>query len=276
MYSKMCAILKSYLRVAWLSFLLSPGLSLAYERHFSYLYESPVLPKGAMEIELWTTPRLMRDHYFVRFDERLEFEVGLGKGLQTAFYLNMRGQAESSSQGMQKKFEFRGVSSEWKWQMTDPVSNFLGSSLYGELTWMPHEVELEGKIILDKWIGRVLVAYNLVGEFEIEAEQKQGEELEWEKVAVVENILGVSVRIFDGLQVGLEFLNKNRLSEGKLDYSALFIGPNVFVSSRKMWATLTFLAQLPSIKKSDESPHKWLELKDLERYQARLLLGYHF
>jgi len=213
---------------------LSPQSSLAYERHLSYLYESLVLPKGAMEVELWTTPRLMRDHYFVRFDERIEFEVGLGKNLQTAFYLNMRGQAETSDDGMKKKFEFRGVSSEWKWQITNPVSNFIGSSLYGEITWMPHEIELEGKIILDKWIGRVLLAYNLVGEFEIEAEQEKGKELEWEKAGIIENILGVSIRLADSVHVGLEVLNKNKLSEGKLDYSALFVGPNVFLSSGRM------------------------------------------
>src|SRR5262245_34530149 len=58
------------------------------ERHFTYTYESAVLPAQAKEIEVWTTPRLGRDDYYARFDQRLEFEVGLTDRLQTSLYLN--------------------------------------------------------------------------------------------------------------------------------------------------------------------------------------------
>lgn len=246
------------------------------ERLFSYTYESPVLPAGALEIELWTTPRLMRNHYFVRFDQRLEFEVGLGKNLQTAFYLNTRGQAESTPDGLAKKYEFRGVSSEWKWQVSDPTADALGSALYWEVTWMPHEVELEAKVILDRWLGPVLFAYNLVGEFEVEAEKEKGEDLEWEKVVIVENLLGASVRVAEGFHIGMEILNQNRIAEGRLQYAALLLGPNFAYAGGRWWAALTFLAQLPALRNSEGSPHGSLVLDDLERYQARLLLGYHF
>ncbi len=252
------------------------GGARAYERLFPYTYESAVLPAGALEIELWTTPRLMRDHYFVRFDQRIEFEVGLGRNVQTAFYINTRGQAETTPNGLSKKYDFRGVSSEWKWQLSDPAADAVGSALYGEVTWMPHEVELEAKVILDRWLGPVLLAYNLVAEYEIEAEQKKGEDLEWEKILLLENLLGVAVRVTDGFHAGIEVLNRNRISEGRLDYSALLLGPNLSIRAGRWWAALTFLAQVPAFKNSKESPHGSLVLDDLERYQARLLLGYHF
>ncbi len=177
----------------------------ANERHFPYTYESAVLPAGALEIELWTTPRLMRDHYFVRFDQRIEFEVGLGRNVQTAFYVNTRAQAETTPNGMSKKYEFRGVSSEWKWQWSDPTADAVGSALYGEITWMPHEVELEAKVILDKWIGPVLLAYNLVADYKIEAEQDKGEDLEWKKVTVIENL-----HFFGGIYVLSGSLQRRR------------------------------------------------------------------
>lgn len=262
--------------VAVASSVLGTGSARANERHFPYTYESAVLPAGAMEVELWTTPRLMRDHYFVRFDQRIEFEVGLGKNVQTAFYLNTRGQAETTPNGMSKKYDFRGVSSEWKWQWSDPTADWLGSALYGEVTWMPHEVELEAKVILDKWIGPVFLAYNLVAEYEIEAEQAAGEHLEWEKAAIIENVLGASLRVSGAFRAGIEILNINRISEGRLDYSALLLGPNLSVAGERWWAALTLLAQVPAFRNSKGSPNGSLVLDDLERYQARLLLGYHF
>jgi len=255
--------------------LVASDKSIANERRFAYTYESLVLPYGAMEIELWTTPRLMRDHYFVRFDQRLEHEVGLGKDVQSAFYLNALGQAETSDIGLVKKSEFRGVSWEWKWKVSDPSANWIGSALYGEVTFMPHELELEAKVILDRWLGPVLLAYNLVGEFELEAESDKGADLEWERVGFVENVLGVSYQVHSRCGIGLEVLNRNRFAENRLDYSAILLGPTLSASAGRWWVVLTFLAQLPSLRNSEGSPHKSLVLDDLERYQARLLLGYH-
>jgi hypothetical protein len=60
----------------------------ANERHFTYTYETAVLPPGAREVEVWSTGRLMREQRSTRFDERVEFEVGLTERLQTALYLN--------------------------------------------------------------------------------------------------------------------------------------------------------------------------------------------
>lgn len=258
----------------WL--LLPAAAGRANERLFTYAYESPVLPFGAMENELWTTARVMRDHYFLRFDQRVELEWGLGRGVQTAFYVNTRGQAQTSPDGLQKAYEFRGVSSEWKWQMSDPSTNFIGSALYAEVTWMPHEIELEGKVILDRWFGPVLLAYNLVAEAEIEAEQGKGKELEWERVYKIENVLGVTYNAAGRFHVGLEVWNVNVFQEGKLGYSALLLGPCLAISGERFWAAWTFLAQAPAFQNSKTSPHSSLVLDDLERYQTRLLLGVHW
>src|SRR6516162_9438009 len=56
----------------------------ANERHFTYTYESAVLPPGAKEIEVWATGGFGRNEYYAQLDQRLEFEVGLTERLMTA------------------------------------------------------------------------------------------------------------------------------------------------------------------------------------------------
>jgi hypothetical protein len=64
--------------------------AIATERHFSYAYETGVLSPGHAEIEPWTTHRYGRTDYYSRLDQRLEFEVGVVKRLQTALYWNFQ------------------------------------------------------------------------------------------------------------------------------------------------------------------------------------------
>ena len=138
----------------------------ASERHFTYTYESSVLQPGAREIEPWNTFRLGRSGFYSRLDSRLEFELGLTDRLQTALYLNLKSVTADSSLGRTSSSELGGVSSEWKLKLADPVADRAGVALYGELSAGPSELELEGKLILDKRVGRLLGALNLVAEHE--------------------------------------------------------------------------------------------------------------
>src|SRR5262245_2737073 len=95
--------------------LLAAGAAEANERHFTYVYESATLPTGAKEIEIWTTPRVGREDYYRRFDQRAEFEVGLTDRLQTALYLNFEAVSQETGDVMESEFAFGGVSSEWKY-----------------------------------------------------------------------------------------------------------------------------------------------------------------
>jgi hypothetical protein len=61
----------------------------AQDRYFGRTYTSNVLPKGSFDIELWHTSRFGHEgEYFHAMDQRMEYEVGLGGNLQTAFYFN--------------------------------------------------------------------------------------------------------------------------------------------------------------------------------------------
>ncbi len=68
----------------------------AQDRLFTYTYQSTVLNKGQKELEIWNTLRTGRSDFYSRLDNRSEFEVGLGKNFQTAFYLNLTTKTNTS------------------------------------------------------------------------------------------------------------------------------------------------------------------------------------
>lgn len=249
----------------------------ANERHFTYTYESAVLPPGEREVELWSTYRTGRHDLYVRLDHRAEFEFGVTDRLMTAFYLNWQDIAQENPAtvppSIAKEFEFKGISSEWKYKMSDPVADGFGSALYGELGLATDEVEFEGKLILDKRIDRNFFAYNLV--VEPEWEVKPGE-LELEEVGV-ENDLAFTHFFRTNSGAGLELRNHVEFTEEhKPEHIALFLGPVISHATEKWWVTCTALAQLPAIKKSAEDPDSKLILDEHERYNTRVLLAFSF
>ena len=80
-----------------ISFISATNLLSAQDRLFTYTYQSGVLNSGQREIEVWNTFRTGRTDYFARLDNRTEFEIGLGKNLQTAFYLNLTSKTNTVS-----------------------------------------------------------------------------------------------------------------------------------------------------------------------------------
>ena len=137
--------------------------ALANRRHFTYTYESAVLPKASHELEIWNTIRLNRKDFYRGLDSRAEFEFGLGGNFQTSLYLNI-GSASFLDGGAVASEESFGFSNEWKYKVLDAVADPVGLALYGEGSYTNKEIELEGKIILDKEIGDLLLAFNAVGE----------------------------------------------------------------------------------------------------------------
>jgi hypothetical protein len=247
---------------------LLPATADANERHFTYTYESAVLPVGAREIEIWTTSRTGKEDYFVAFDERLEFEVGLTDRLMTAFYLNWSAvTADVDPPGArQSATEFTGVSSEWKLKLMDPVAAAFGLALYGELTGGTDEAELEGKLIIDKQIGDLLLAGNLVlaNEWELEPDETETEQ-------EIEIDLAAAYFLRPGFSAGLELRNHNDF-HGDWEHSALFLGPVLGYGTETWWAALSILPQLPALKKEGDGSRV---LDDHEKLEARILFSFH-
>lgn len=242
---------------------LLPGAS-ANERRFANTYESETLPKNAVEIEPWTT--VSPGQYGLEFAHRLEFEVGLTNRLQTAFYLNFAHKEDAG-------FQYEGVSSEWKYKLLSRGAKPVGLALYGELGLAPMATELEAKVLLDKEFGRVLVAYNLVGEMELEREIVAPErdtsdqqnlavfEVETEVEKKIENKLGIAVRFAEKRAgAGLEVVHELELGE-ELE-NVVLVGPALSYGTTAWWGAMSFL---PVVVGGAEGEFGW---------ESRLLLGF--
>jgi hypothetical protein len=251
------------------SLLIAPPLQ-ANERHLTYTYESATLPAGATELEAWVTNRTGRQQRYNRFDNRLELEHGITDRLLTAFYLNTSATIAGTGDTSTRSFEFEGVSSEWKYKLSDSSADALGSALYFEVGYGLDELELEAKVILDKRLDKVLLATNLV--FEVEVEELGDRNV---PEVIFESDLAAAYFLSERLSLGLEQRTHAEIADGNFEHVSFFAGPVVAWSSRNVWMAATFLAQVGSISHAHD--HSFARtLDEHEKFEGRLLLGMHF
>lgn len=248
----------------------------ANERRFSYTYESATLPKGARELEFWSTWRAGRANFYSRFDHRAEFEFGVTDRLMTAFYFDWHRttqQDPSNPSGTVNEQEFEGIASEWKYKLTDPVADAVGLALYQEYAIHSDEFKWESKIIADKKFGKHLLAYNLVIEPEWEF-RPGGSDYEIE----VEHDLAYSYFFSPRFSAGLEIRNHGELTKTStgFEHNALFVGPAFSYAQESWWITGTILRQLPAIKRSLDNPQDRLVLDEHEKLNVRILASIRF
>lgn len=225
----------------------------ANERQFTYTYDTSTLPRGAREIEPWTTIGLEDG---TSLTQRMELEWGVSDKLLSAFYLNWHADGAGSA--------FDGVSSEWKLGLASRSVAPVGVALYGEASLGPAENELEFKLLLDRQRGDVLLAVNLVAE----AEWKDEGEERWEAEQVGEVVLGAAWKP-GPWSVGVEALEKNELVEGALAELKVGAGPALSVAQEGWWAAATAMVWFAE-KEGDE------ELEMGTSPEIRLLLGFDY
>ncbi|HKR07361.1 MAG TPA: hypothetical protein VJY62_22195 [Bacteroidia bacterium] len=264
--------------------------SYAQDRVFARTYQTNVLAKGSFDIEYWTTLRTGKVGAYSPFafgrylDNRIEFEFGLGKNIQTAVYFNTSNFKYALLDTSATEFPTQtdietSFSNEWKFKLSDPVANKIGSALYLELTAGSDEYEIEGKIILDKRINNELFAFNLVGEFELETEvEKEGNgierEMEWE--APVELDFAYMHFFKPTCGLGLEIRNHNEIAKGEgWEHSVLFGGPSFYFNQGKFWGVLNALPQIGNLHKTDAAQGSRVR-DEHEDFEFRLLIGYSF
>jgi hypothetical protein len=263
-------------RILFIAAIMGSISAIAQDRVFTYTYQSNVLNKGQKELEVWTTLGTNRQDYYRGLDHSLEFEIGLGKKLQTAFYLNYgysTGISSSNSNDVLINENSYSFANEWKLKLSDPVANRLGSAVYFEYALAPEETALEGKLILDKQTGRIIHALNLVGELELGKMFETDENHinpETEKEYKMELNYGLSCKINERWFAGIELMNENVFAESQLEKSILTAGPVVSYSGQGFWINFTVMPQLTDLKAGER------DISDEDGLQARLIFSYEF
>jgi len=236
----------------------------AGERTLAWTYDTSVLPEGSKELELWSTGRFGRPEGYSGFDNRAELELGLGGLLQTSVYLNFGTVYDGPSGTTVQNWS---LSNEWKWKLLDPVADVFGLALYGEVTVGVSEEELEAKLILDKRVGKLLLALNLIGELEWE-NLFSG----WRHEQVLEASAGGEYALGAGFHLGLE-ARVNAVWETGTGFvgGAFFVGPVLSFVRPTWWLALSVMPQVAGFGNGTVNG---LELDEHERLNIRLLAGF--
>ena len=228
-------------------------------RRFTYVYEATTAAPGSVEGETWVTWKTSpeEERRFNAVDFRHEIEFGITEHFQAAIYLADWGYVEDPAAN-EHDFSYQSSAIELIYNLTNPTTDLLGSALYGEVRGGPDELELESKVILQKNLGRFVVAYNATLEAKWE-----GDRLD-EKGGEFAQSFGVSYEVSPAFLLGAELLHEIDLPDwSEAEDSVLYAGPNISYRHGNWWATLTPLAQLTNVASEVD-------------VQTRLIFGFSF
>jgi hypothetical protein len=241
------------------AFMLSSPLAFAGVRHFTFLYEATTSAPGSVELENSVTFRTGTDgNRFSEVDFRHEIEMGLTKQFQLSLYVadwNYHSGFPEQSSG----YSYSATAVEGIYNLTSPVDDPVGVSVYQEVRGGYQLFESESKIILQKNFGPFIAAYNATLEATWEGQGLHEHEGE------LSQALGVSYEFTPAFSVGIEMLHEIVLPEwaGRDAVNNFFIGPNASFRHASWFATITALAQ--ATQTSDEPD-----------VQIRTIIGFAF
>lgn len=227
------------------------------ERKFAFNYEVTTAPKGTVELENWVTWKHSDNSAgkVDRFDFRHELEFGITDHFQAAVYL---ANWTYDHRDPEQKARYQNSGVELIYNFTNPTTDILGTAVYLEAVAGDENLEIEGKILLQKNFGPLVLAYNAVLEAEWE-----GHKLE-ERTGEFSQTLGLSYELTRNLAVGGELLHEVEFPDwGKAEDGRVWVGPNVAFRSGRAYAVLAGLFQTTDVKEEPE-------------VQTRLIVGFQF
>jgi hypothetical protein len=206
-------------------------------RHFTFLYEANTSAAGSLELENWITwQRATGSARFDQVDFRHELEYGVTDAFQVSVYL-----ADWFYENDQEHsgFTYSDTALELIYNLTNPVVDPVGLSIYGELKAGDRLIELEAKLIAQKNLGPFIFAYNATLESVWEGSDLGEREGEFSQA------LGASYEISPRVSVGLELLHEFVFPEWRDEKKIrnFFVGPNVSYRRQNWFVTVTALAQ---------------------------------
>lgn len=230
-------LVKQKLLVCLLILDLSLSMCLGGVRRFTFIYEANTSAAGSLEFENSITwKRATGPDRFDQIDFRHELEYGVTDKFQASLYLaDWFYQNDREHSG----FVYSDTALELICNLTNPVIDPVGLSIYGEIRAGDRLIELESKFIAQKNLGPIILAYNLT----LEATWEGADLVERE--GEISQALGASYEISPRISVGLEMLHEFVLPEWRDNEKIrnFFIGPNVSYRRGNWFVTLTGLAQ---------------------------------
>ena len=243
------------------------SVAVADPRPFTFNTDTYPMGKGEWEYEQWITySGEAQDITSAKaFAFRHEFEFGVADNVDLALYFP---EWSIAKDGGDWDEDFGGGAVEAVVYLSNPVTDFVGIGLYGEIGVGEDELEFEQKILVQKDIGKWIFLYNLVIETELEHVFDTDEESEVE--GVLEHTFGVSYAITDGWLLGGELIIASEYADWEeYEGTTAYAGPAISYQGGRIgddggwWVTVT-----PTIQLTDKG-----EEPDVV---ARMLFGISF
>jgi len=187
---------------------------------------------------------------------RHELEFGITDRFQVGLYLANWNLTSNTNQKVRTAYE--SASAEFIYRLTDPTKDPLGTALYLEIEGGKDLFVLEGKLLLQKNIGRWTIAWNGVLESEWEGHGLN------ERVFNLEQTFGVSYEITPKFSAGAELVHEVSFDDtSKAGPNILFAGPNVSWRFKRGYITAATLFQCTNVLDEPE-------------IQSRVIFGINF
>lgn len=173
---------------------------------------------------------------FDQVDFRHELEYGVTDKFQASIYLtDWFYESDPEHSG----FTYSDTAIELIYNLTKPVVDPVGLSIYGQLRAGDRLIELESKLIAQKNFGPLILAYNAT----VESLWKGNDLSEHE--GELQQALGASYEISPRISVGIELLHEFVFPDWRDEEKIrnVFIGPNASYRHGNWFVTVTALAQ---------------------------------
>lgn len=200
---------------------------------FTYIYET--LPEGETEIEQYvdyvptvaTTSAGVKGFYGAT-QLQTEFEHGLTDRLELGLYVTFAPAAADFS-NTPVMLEGNGIKQRLRYRLTDTDASPIDVGVYGEITENEREIELEGKVILQRRFGALRAVANAV----VEREYYFNGNKEWE----LDPSAGLTYAGSPTFQPGIEYWMHAEYDDSlntRLKPQH-YIGPAALVQNGKFW-----------------------------------------
>jgi len=229
----------SFLIAAFASVLL-PRAALANPKPLPFSYMVPTLGEGEVEIEQLAdltpvkavSPLTGGGQYYLATQFQTEFEYGITDRLELGLYVSLAPQPGGLTQTAVLT-EANGVKQRLRYRFTDAGRWPIDVGLYAEVVENEREIELEGKVLLQRRFGKLAAVANLWGEREYEYTREQS----W----VLNPTAGLTYQVTPVFQPGVEGWMRVELPDASVHPRPFELGPHVFVgptallSFGKLW-----------------------------------------
>jgi hypothetical protein len=253
------------------------GEAHATPRPLPFTYQAETLPRGSMEVEQFVdlvpvrviNNNLGGPQWYLATEFQTEFEIGVTDRLELGLYVAFVPRPSADIYGSVPVMEFgNGVRQRVRYHLADPETWPVDMSLYGEVSETDTEIELEGKVILQRRVGPVRFITNLWVEHEFYLSGVR----EW----VLDPTVGVTAELSPRYHIGAEswMRAEDQVAgtgpRGWVVKPHVYVGPAFLMNFNKLWWSTGLYWQVTDVDQTLQPGNPY------GHYWARTIVGLSF